>query len=62
MLNFLLIFLYKGRSFQHTVIFKETKSRVASARSNGALLVSATEPIKKIMKAGNKGSINHIGF
>jgi hypothetical protein len=36
-----------------------TSSDSASAKSNGALLVSATDPIKNIMKIGNKGSINH---
>lgn len=42
------------------MIFKETKSflLVASAKSNGALLVSAIDPMKKIMKIGNKGKIN----
>jgi hypothetical protein len=36
--------------------------KLASARSNGALLVSATAPIKKITKIGNKGNINHTAF
>jgi len=34
----------------------------ASAKSNGALLVSATDPIKKIKNIGNKGTINQIAF
>jgi hypothetical protein len=29
---------------------------IASAKSNGALFVSATEPIKKIKNKGNKGN------
>jgi hypothetical protein len=37
-----------------------TSSDSASARSKGALLVSATEPIKNIMNTGNKGNINHM--
>jgi len=45
------------------VIFKETKSSfvnllLASAKSNGARLVSATDPIKNIKSIGNKGNIN----
>jgi hypothetical protein len=34
----------------------------ASARSIGALLVSAKAPIKNIINTGNKGIINHIDF
>jgi len=34
----------------------------ASARSKGALLVSATDPIKKIKNIGNKGTINQTAF
>jgi len=37
-----------------------TSSDSASAKSKGALLVSATDPIKKIMNTGNSGNINHI--
>ena len=36
-----------------------TSSDSASAKSKGALLVSAIEPIKNIMKMGNNGTINH---
>lgn len=36
--------------------------RLASAKSNGALLVSATDPIKKIKNIGNKGTINQTAF
>ena len=35
------------------LIFKE----LASARSNGALFVSAIDPIKKIRNTGNKGTM-----
>jgi hypothetical protein len=35
---------------------------IASARSKGALLVSATEPIKKIKNTGNNGNINQTAF
>jgi hypothetical protein len=35
-----------------------TNSDSASAKSNGALLVSAIDPIKKIINIGNKGKIN----
>jgi hypothetical protein len=34
----------------------------ASAKSIGALLVSANAPIKKIINIGNKGIIYHIAF
>jgi hypothetical protein len=37
------------------MIFIETESS-ASAKSNGALLVSAIQPIKNIIKIGNKGN------
>lgn len=37
-------------------------TELASARSNGALLVSATEPIKNTKKIGNKGTINQTAF
>jgi hypothetical protein len=39
-----------------------TNSDSASAKSIGALLVSARAPIKKIINTGNKGTINQIGF
>jgi hypothetical protein len=41
------------------VVFNETKSNylLASAKSKGALLVSAIEPIKNIKNKGNKGNI-----
>lgn len=32
--------------------------KLASARSKGALFVSAIDPIKKIIKTGNKGNMN----
>jgi hypothetical protein len=35
---------------------------LASARSNGALFVSATEPMKKIKNTGNNGNINQTAF
>lgn len=43
------------------VIFKETKS-VASAKSNGALLVSAIDPIKNMINTGNKGTAYQIAL
>ena len=33
-------------------------NEIASARSKGALFVSAIDPMKKIIKIGNKGNIN----
>lgn len=39
-----------------------TSSDSASARSKGALLVSAIEPMKNITNTGNRGKINHIAF
>jgi hypothetical protein len=45
-----------------SVIKPLTSSDSASARSKGALFVSATEPMKKIRKTGNKGIINHTAF
>lgn len=45
-----------------SVIKPLTNSDSASAKSKGALLVSATEPIKKIMNMGNKGIINQIAL
>ena len=43
-----------------SVINPLTSSDSASAKSKGALLVSATDPMKNIMKIGNKGIINQI--
>jgi len=42
-----------------SVIKPLTSSDSASAKSNGALLVSATDPMKKIIKTGKSGIINH---
>lgn len=42
------------------MIFKETKSLIASAKSKGALFVSAIDPIKNIMNIGNKGTMYQI--
>ena len=39
-----------------------TSSDSASAKSKGALLVSATDPIKNIIKIGNRGIINQIAL
>ena len=39
-----------------------TYIKIASAKSKGALLVSATEPIKKIINTGNKGKTNNTTF
>jgi len=41
-----------------SVINPLTNSDSASARSNGALFVSAIDPIKNIINIGNKGKIN----
>jgi hypothetical protein len=41
-------------------ISSQNGKEVASAKSNGALFVSATEPIKNIMKTGKSGTINQI--
>ena len=45
-----------------SVINPLTNSDSASARSNGARLVSATDPMKKIKNIGNKGTTNQIVF
>jgi hypothetical protein len=45
-----------------SVIKPLTNSDSASARSKGALFVSATDAIKNIIKTGNKGIKNHIDF
>jgi hypothetical protein len=39
-----------------------TSSDSASAKSKGALLVSATDPIKNMINTGNKGITNHIAL
>jgi hypothetical protein len=41
-----------------SVINPLTNSDSASAKSNGALFVSAIDPIKNIINIGNKGKIN----
>jgi hypothetical protein len=41
-----------------SVIKPLTNSDSASAKSKGALFVSAIEPIKKIINKGNRGIIN----
>jgi len=43
-----------------SVINPLTSSDSASAKSNGALFVSATDPIKNITNTGNNGKINQI--
>jgi hypothetical protein len=45
-----------------SVIKPLTSSDSASARSKGALLVSAMDPIKNIIKIGNNGIINQIAL
>jgi tricorn protease-like protein len=45
-----------------SVINPLTNSDSASAKSKGALFVSATEAIKNIINIGNRGTINQIGF
>src|ERR1700761_7190241 len=45
-----------------SVIKPETNSDSASAKSKGALLVSAIHPIKNIINIGNKGNIKNITF
>jgi hypothetical protein len=42
-----------------SVIKPLTSSDSASAKSKGALLVSAIDPIKNIINIGNNGIINH---
>jgi hypothetical protein len=42
-----------------SVIKPLTSSDSASAKSKGALLVSAIDPIKNIINIGNKGIMNH---
>ena len=39
-----------------------TNSDSASAKSKGALFVSATDPIKNIINTGNNGSMNHMAL
>jgi hypothetical protein len=45
-----------------SVIKPLTNSDSASAKSKGALFVSAIDPMKNIINTGNKGIINHIAF
>jgi hypothetical protein len=45
-----------------SVINPLTSSDSASAKSKGALLVSATEPIKNIINTGSNGNSNHIAL
>jgi len=45
-----------------SVIKPLTSSDSASAKSKGALLVSAIDPIKNIINTGNKGTMNHIAL
>jgi hypothetical protein len=45
-----------------SVINPLTSSDSASAKSKGALFVSATDPMKNISNIGNKGNINHIAL
>jgi len=45
-----------------SVINPLTNSDSASARSNGALFVSAMDAITKIINKGNSKNINHIFF
>jgi hypothetical protein len=45
-----------------SVINPLTSSDSASAKSKGALLVSATDPMKNITKIGNNGIINQIAL
>lgn len=40
----------------------ETSSDSASAKSKGGLLVSAIDPIKKIINIGNNGTTNQIAL
>ena len=44
------------------MVFKETESRVASAKSKGARLVSAIDPIKNTRNIGNKGATYQIAL
>jgi hypothetical protein len=45
-----------------SVINPLTNSDSASAKSKGALFVSATDPIKNTINIGAKGTINHIAL
>jgi hypothetical protein len=45
-----------------SVINPLTNSDSASAKSKGALFVSAIDPIKNIINIGNKGNKNQIAF
>jgi hypothetical protein len=45
-----------------SVIKPLTSSDSASAKSKGALFVSAIDPIKNMINTGKRGTINHIAF
>jgi len=45
-----------------SVINPLTSSDSASAKSKGALLVSAIDPIKNIINTGNNGIMNHMAL
>jgi hypothetical protein len=45
-----------------SVINPLTSSDSASAKSKGALFVSATDPMKNIINTGNNGIINQMAF
>ena len=45
-----------------SVINPETSSDSASAKSKGALLVSAIQPMKKIINMGNNGNKKNTAF
>jgi len=47
---------------EYSTLNPETNSDSPSARSKGALLVSAKADMKNIKKAGNKGNIKNISF
>jgi hypothetical protein len=44
---------------EYSTLYPATNSASASGKSNGALLVSASIEIKKIIVQGNKGNTNH---
>jgi hypothetical protein len=47
---------------EYSTLNPETNSDSPSDKSKGALLVSAKEEIKNIIKAGNRGTTNQISF
>jgi hypothetical protein len=65
-INIILAYSAKKKNTNTTaacsVINPLTNSDSASAKSKGALLVSAIDPIKNIMNIGNKGNINQIAL